>query len=428
MIKTYKFRIYPTDEQKVLLNQHFGAVRFIYNWALDLNQKRYAVNQKYLNSIGLCCSGDLVKLKEENPWLYDINAQSLICSIGHLDKAYNNFFAGRSKFPKFKSKKFTKNSFEIPQHFEIDFKTSRIKFPKFSRNNTIRVVISRKVKKGKIGTATISRNPVGQYFVSFIVHTDEEPKFQIESSKITKENSIGLDFGLKHFITLSNGDTIDSPEFFKHALEKLVKEQRKLSKKQKGSKNREKQRIKVAKVHNQIANQRNDFLHKLSTKMIKESQFDCFCIENLNIKGMEKLWGRKVSDLSWYAFTQMLNYKAMKYGKILKKIGRFDASSQICHHCGHKQKMTLNERTYHCPECGLDMDRDVNAAINIRNFALRDFIKNTVGTTGINACGDESSGLCDANHIDETIVGETRKSNDCHCDKEEHLKIISFKI
>ena len=227
---------------------------------------------------------------------------------------------------------------------------------------------------------------------------------------ITKENSLGFDFGLKHFLNLSDGRVIDSPEFFKHTLDKLKQEQRKLSKKQKGSKNKEKQRLKIAKVHLKISNQRMDFLHKLSTNLVKESQFDCFCFEDLNLKSMSKLWGRKVHDLSYYTFQQMMLYKSANVGKICSKIGRFDASSQICSKCGHQQKIPLSVRTYKCPHCGLEIDRDLNAAINIRNFSLRNIFKNTDGTSGINACGVGSSGLCDISHINETTDNEARKN------------------
>lgn len=154
----------------------------------------------------------------------------------------------------------------------------------------------------KFGTATISQNSSGQYFISFIVHRDIEPKKVVEDSKITKDNSLGFDFGLKHFLTLSDGRVFDSPEYFKKMLDKLVLEQRKLSKKQKGSKNKEKQRKKVAKIHQKISDQRSDYLHKLSTSLVKENQFDCFCFEDLSLKRMKKLWGRKVSDLSYYIF------------------------------------------------------------------------------------------------------------------------------
>jgi len=269
--------------------------------------------------------------------------------------------------------------------------------------------LSRKVKKGKIGTATVSKNPAGQYFVSFIVHTNEQyPEFQKE---VTKENSLGIDFGLKHFLNFSDGTKVDSPEYFKRALDKLAKEQRKLSKKQKGSKNKEKQRIKVARVHQKISDQRNDFLHKLTTGLVKESQFDVFCLEDLNLDGMKKLWGRKISDLSYYTFQQMLNYKCIKYGKKVIKIGRFEPSSQICSYCGHRQKLSLNDRVYACTECGTEIDRDTNAAINIRNFALRDVIKisNTDGRSGINAFGVGSSGSGDASRLNETTDDELGK-------------------
>lgn len=171
------------------------------------------------------CEGDLVRLKEANPWLYDVNAQSLICSIGHLDRAFGNFFSKRSGYPKFKKKELTAKSFEVPQHFQIDFKESKIKIPKFSRKNGLKVKISRRVNMDhfiKFGTATISQNSSGQYFVSFIVHRDVEPKKPIEDSKILKDNSLGFDFGLKHFLTLSDGRTFDSPEYFKKMLDKLA--------------------------------------------------------------------------------------------------------------------------------------------------------------------------------------------------------------
>lgn len=287
----------------------------------------------------MACDGDLVGLKEANPWLYDVNSQSLICSIGHLDRAFGNFFAKRAGYPKFKKKELTAKTFEVPQHFQIDFKESKIKIPKFSRKNSLKVKISRRVNIDhfiKFGTATISQNSSGQYFVSFIVHRNVETTKVIEDSKISKENSLGFDFGLKRFLTLSDGRTFDSPEYFKKMLDKLAWEQRKLSKKQKGSKNKEKQRKKVAKIHQKISDQRNDYLHKPSSNLVKESQFDCFCFEDLNLNGMKKMFGRKVSDLSYYAFQQMMLHKAARLGKVCAKIGRFDPSSQICSKCGHR--------------------------------------------------------------------------------------------
>ena len=414
----------------MLLNKHFGSVRFIYNWALEYSQKKYKTDRKYLGWMSIVTSQDFKNLKIENSWLKEINSQSICNSIAHLGRGFKNFFDGRAWFPKFKSRHSNHQSFEVPAGLKIDFQKKKIQIPKFLKtkleDNRIKFVLSRRVKKGKIGTATVSRNPSGQYFISFIVHTNEQPKKIIDDIKVSASNSLGFDFGLKHFLTLSDGRTIYSPEFFKHTLDKLAKEQRKLNKKQKGSKNKEKQRIKVARIHQKISDQRNDFLHRLSTSIVKESQFDCFCFEDLNLKGMQKLWGRKVSDLSYYTFQQMMLYKAAKNGKKTIKIGKFEPSSQICSNCGYRQKMTLNKRTYICLECGMTMDRDLNAAINIRDFAIfraiRKDLTNTVGRTGINSFGDGSSGKHDASHVCETAVVELGKFSGLKSENGNHLQ------
>ena len=422
MIETYKFRLYPNEEQKVLLNKHFGCVRFVYNWALNFNTTQYAQTKKHLGWISICGSNEYHQLKEDNPWMREVNVQSMTNAISHLDKAFQRFFRHKGGFPRSKSKHNNTQSFEVPENLKIDFKEKKIQIPKFLKrknfDNRIKIKISRRVKEGKIGTATVSRNCCGQYFISFIVHTDEQPKEFINT--ITKDNSLGIDFGLKHFLNYSNGERIDSPEYFKKLLTKLKKEQRKLSKKQKGSKNKEKQRLKVAKIHNKIHNQREDFLHKLTTSLVKESQFDVFCMEDLNLKGMSKVCGRKVGDLSYYTFQSMLTYKCLKYGKKVIKIGKFEPSSQICSNCGHRQKLSLEDRIYKCPQCGNEIDRDTNAAINIRNFALRDIIKNlnTDGTSGINACGVGSSDNRGVNCVCETADSETRMFS--HLTRENH--------
>ena len=396
-IETYKFRLYPTDGQKVLLAKHFGHVRFVYNWALEKCETEYKSNVKFKGWMSIIGGGDFMRLKEANPWLYEVNSQSMVNAVAHLGRAFDNFFKNKGGYPKFKSKFNSRQSFEVPAGFKIDFKAKKIQLPKFvktkTEDNRIPFVLSRKVKKGKFGTATVSRDAAGKYYVSFIVHTEEKlPNF---SKDITKDNSVGIDFGLKHFLTFSNGEVVDSPEFYKRSLAKLRKVSRNLSHKKKGSKNRNKARLRVAKLHQHIANQREDFLHKLTTRLVEENQFDVFCLEDLNLKGMSKLWGRKVHDLSQNTFVSMLSYKCMKHGKKLVKIGRFDPSSQICSSCGHRQRMPLEERTYLCPECGMSLDRDVNAAINIRDFAVRRFLEeslqNTDGTSGINACGEETS-------------------------------------
>ena len=338
MIETYKFRLYPNEEQKVLLAKHFGSVRFVYNWALDFSQQQYKTNGKHLGWMSIATSPELKQLKLENEWLKEINSQSICNSMAHLGKAFDRFFKHQGGFPKHKSKYDNIQSFEVPSGLKLDFKHKKIQIPKFintkNEDNRIKFVLTRKVKQGKIGTATVSKNPSGEYYISFIVHTDEPiPEF---NTQISKENSLGIDFGLKHFLTFSDGKKVDSPEYFKQALDKLAKEQRRLSKKQKGSKNKEKQRIKVAKIHQHIVNQRQDFLHKLSSKLVKDSQFDVFCMEDLDLKSMMKKWGRKISDLSYYDFQGMMEYKSIKHGKKVIKIGRFEPSSQICSCCGHR--------------------------------------------------------------------------------------------
>lgn len=413
-IETYKFRLYPNDEQKVLLEKHFGSVRFVYNWALERCQELYKTDKKFPGWMGIVGSGDFIKLKEDNHWLYEINSQSIVNSIAHLGKAFDGFFKNKGGYPKFKSKFENRQSFEVPSGLKIDFRKRKIQIPKFLNkkgvDNRIKFVLSRKVARGKFGTATISRNPANEYYISFIVHTqDSYPKF---NKTISESNSLGMDFGLKHFLTLSDGRVIDSPEYFKRGLTDLAKKQKEFSRKKKGSKNREKQRIKLAKAHLHIANQREDFLHKLTTSLVEENQFDVFCLEDLNLKGMQKLWGRKVSDLSYYTFQSMLQYKAIKHGKKVVKIGRFEPSSQICSKCGHRQKLSLKERTYHCPACGTTIDRDLNAAINIRDFAIRRFLEkdfSTDGTSGINACGVDASGTAGNNPAILSTDGEAEK-------------------
>ena len=238
--------------------------------------------------MSIVTSGDYRKLKEDNPWMYEVGATTLQNTVGHLDKAFQRFFRHQGGFPKFKSKYDNEQSFEVPESVKIDFRHRKIQIPKFIKtkklDNRLRFVLTRQVKEGKYGRATVTKNAAGQYHISFIVHTAEAvPEFD---KILTTKNSLGIDFGLKHFLNLSTGEKIDSPEYFKNTLEKLRKEQRRLSRKQKGSKNREKQRLKVARIHQKIKDQREDFLHRLSAKLVKESQFDAFCVEDLNLKGM----------------------------------------------------------------------------------------------------------------------------------------------
>ena len=365
-IKAFKFRLYPTKEQEVLLAKHFGCARFVYNWTLEYKTTFYKENKKNIHWMQFSKpNSPFMELKNEKVWLKEVNSQALINAISNLDSAYKNFFEGRSKFPKFKNKH-QKQTFHVPQHGRIETENKKLFIPKFKEG--IECVFHRPLPKGKLGTFTVEKRPSGRYFVSVLVHVEEPLK---EKAKPTK--ALGLDFGLKTFITTSEGEKIESPEFGKQTLKKLKRAQRKLSKAQKGGKNKEKQRKKVAKIHEKTTNQRNDFLHKLSHKLVCENQADTICIENLNLEGMKKLWGRKVSDLSWYEFTRQLQYKCDWNGKNLIKIGRFEPSTKMCSCCGKITKLELDQRKWTCSGCNTEHDRDINASKNIRDFGMNQY-------------------------------------------------------
>lgn len=382
--KGYKYRIYPNKEQQIFLEKHFGACRFIYNWGLDCKIKHYENTKKAINHAVL--NKKLTQLKNELLWLNDIGSQSLQMEIINLDTAFKNFFRSKKGFPKFKSKHNNHKSFQIPDNSGINYriKDNKLFIPKLKSGIKI---IQHRTFEGKMKMLTISKNPSGQYFATILVETLDNI---LDSKPIKEENTIGIDLGIKDFLITSNGEKISNPKFLIKAQKKLKKEQRKLSHKQKGSNNRNKQRIKVAKIHQKIVNQRLDFQHKLSSKLISENQ--TICLEDLNVKGMIKnrKLSKNISDISWSSFTIMLNYKANWYGVNLITIGRFDPSTKLCNVCGQiNNNLTLKDREWIC-DCGVKHDRDINAAINIKNFGLvksnYPLLKlNTVGSTEINA-------------------------------------------
>ena len=304
-------------------------------------------------------------MKKECTWLKEINSQSLQSSIKKLDNAYTNFYKGLSNFPKFKSKRTAKQSFHIPQNVIVE--NDKLIIPKFKEG--INIVLHRETK-GVIKSATISRTPTGKYFVSILCDTGEDckPKFNI-----TKQNSIGIDLGLNNFLITSKGDKIDNPRYYRKAEAKLKYIQRKYSK-HKGKRTK----LKLAKLHEKVANQRKDFLHKVSSKLVSENQ--TICIEDLNVKGMlknEKL-SKSISDVGWGMFRVMLEYKSNWYGVNLLMIGRFEPSSKTCSCCGTVNKdLTLEDREWLCSNCNTKHDRDINAAVNIKNFALRNYVSGT---------------------------------------------------
>lgn len=359
MLKAFKYRIYPTKEQSVLIDKHIGACRFIYNLSLETKQIAYAGYK-----INLSCF-DLVKqlpdLKKECIWLKEINSQSLQQSIINLDIAFTSFFKGQKDFPKYK-KKYSKQAFNIPQNIII--KEDKLIIPKFKKG--IKIILDRETK-GNIRQTTITKSSTGKYFASVLCETGEKIK---SKTKITNENSIGIDLSIKSFLVTSNGDEINNPKFYKKSLSKLKYLQSKFSK-YKGKKTKQK----LAILHEKIANQRKDFLQKTSSKIIRENQ--TICLEDLNIKDMlqNNSLSQSINDVGWGMFVGMLKYKAEWYGNNIIQIGRFDPSSKTCSCCGNINKeLKLSDREWICSKCNIKHNRDVNAAINIKTFALRNHL------------------------------------------------------
>ena len=356
--KAYKFRLLPTEEQSVLLSKHFGCVRFIYNHFLKEKQDHYLLNKKTLNYN--TCAGNLVKMKREGyEWLKEVNSQSLQSALMNLETAYGNFFKKKSKFPKFKSKKSNYDSFACPASVAV--KGNLVELPKFKEG--IRFIKHREIK-GKICSATVSRNPAGKYHISIL--TEREPTKHLEKTG----RSIGIDLGVKDFAITSEGQKYTNPKFLYKFQRQLKTAQQHLSRKQKGSKQRELARKKVAKIHEKITNSRNDMQHKVSLSLIKK--YDMVALEDLNVKGMIKnqCLAKAISDSSWSSFVTKLTYKAQWYGKQVIKIDRFFPSSKTCSDCGYiKESLDLSERSWTCV-CGSRHDRDVNASKNILKRAL----------------------------------------------------------
>lgn len=382
IFRTYKFELNPTIEQKTLLDKHFGCIRYVYNYFLNERKEQYQKDKKSDNYYKQAATLTKLKKKKETIWLKEVNSQSLQFSLKSLDTAYINFFSGRTKFPKFKSRK-NKNSFTVPQFITIE--EGKIFIPKFK--NGIKVNIHREIK-GEIGKCTFSKTPTGKYFVSILSEEQYQPK--------EKTGTLcGIDLGLKDFAITSDGVKFKNNKYTKQYEKELAKAQKHLSRKTKGSNSFERQRRKVAIIHEKITNSRMDNLHKVSHQLV--SDYDIIALEDLNVKGMVKnhKLAKHISDASWGTFVRLLEYKADWNDKQIVKINRFYPSSKTCCECGWiNQDLNLSIREWTCKN-GHVLDRDLNAAKNILKEGLRSIedIKIISSGTGDYTGGDSNKTL-----------------------------------
>ena len=356
MEKAFKYRMYPNREQRILLAKTFGCTRFVYNHYLA--KRRDAYEKDGITFSYSACAKDLVSLKKEYEWLKEVDSVALQSSVKNLDTAYINFFKKKAEYPRFKSKKTHRYSYTTKYtNGNIELYENKVKLPKIG---LVKIKKTR-TPKGRLLSATVSQVPSGKYYVSLCYTDVEEVLFPLTY------NETGIDLGVKDFIILSNGEKVENPKYLKNSIEKLKKLQKQQSRKTKGSRNWIKNRIKIARLHEKIANQRMDFINKLSTRIIRE--YDIICIEDLKVENMLKNHNlaQSISDVSWSKFTTQLEYKAEWYGKVIKKVDTFYASSQTCHCCGYKNEGTkdLKVREWKCPKCHAEHDRDINASINI---------------------------------------------------------------
>ena len=362
MYKAFKYRLYPNQEQEVLLSKHFGHCRFLWNLALETKTNAYLSAKVNYNRFDL--QKQLVDLKNECVWLKEVNSQSLQSVLQNLDLAYKKFFKGAG-FPKFKSKH-NKQSFHVPQNVKVE--NNRLIIPKFKKKG-IKINLHRKIG-GTIKSATISKTSTGKYFVSILCDTGIKCKTK---SKITEHSAIGIDLGIKDFAVTSNGQVIENPKFLRNSIERLKVLQRRASKKVRGSNNRKKANKRVALLHEKIKNQRQDFLHKFSSRLVSENK--TICLEDLNVAGMVKNHNlaQAISDVSWSEFNRMIEYKSEWYGVNILRIGRFAPSSKACECGAINKELNLSDRVWECKSCGLVNKRDLLAARNIKKFALKDY-------------------------------------------------------
>lgn len=367
MLKAYKYKIKPNQQQEELLQKFFGCVRYIYNWGLNAKTSAYKENGKAINYLQLAKELTTLKQTEECSWLNECTTEALQQSLRSLDNAFTAFFRKKAKYPRFKSKKRTKDSVKFIKSVHFDFENWTVKLPKLGK---VKLCMNKTFDQSvcKQGTCTVSKDHCGTYWCVITVD-DLQPK--PTKAKLAKDNAVGIDLGIKDYAILSDGTKFTNPKHLEKAQRNLAHLQKVFARKDKESMNHERMRVKVAKCYRSISNQRNDFLHKLSTHLVMN--YDVICLEDLNVKGMEQNHhlARAIQGAAWSEFVRQLEYKSEWYGKNVLFIGRFEPSSKLCHKCGYINKdLKLSDREWICPVCGEHLDRDVNAAINIKNIAF----------------------------------------------------------
>jgi len=366
--RAYTYRFYPTDEQKQLLAQTFGCCRFVYNWALRQRTDAYYQRGERLYYEGTAQQLTQLKKQENTVWLNDVAAVPLQQSLRHLERAFRHFFEGRAEYPTFHKKQGKQSASYVGTAFKWDGSTLALA----KMETPLDIHWSRPLPKGgKPTTVTVSKDCAHRYFVSILVEED------IKHLPVNNKQ-VGLDLGLKSMVITSDGHTYGNPQFAASDEKKLAKAQRRHAKKKKGSKNRNKARLKVARIHVRIRDRRRDYQYKLSTQIIRENQI--VCVESLSVKNMVQnhQLAKAISDVGWSEFVRQLEYKAAWYGRTFSKIDKFYPSSKRCFDCGHiLDSLPLDIRFWTCPECGVSHDRDINAAKNILAAGL-----------AVTACGE----------------------------------------
>lgn len=361
--KAFKFRLYPTKEQKELLEKTFGCVRFVYNKMLAERKETYEKFKDNKETLKKQKFSTPAKHKKEFPFLKEVDSLALANAQINLQNAYKHFFEEYANFPKFKSKKDKQSYTTNMVNDNIKLENGHIKLPKFKK--PIKMKQHREIPADyKIKSCTISKTKTGKYYISILTEYEKEIK-PVKAQKV-----VGLDFAMDGlYVESEQGKKANYPRYYRQALDKLAKAQRILSRRKKGSARWEKQRLKVAKLHEKVANQRLNFLHHRSKELA--TTYDAVIIENLDMQGMSQAlhFGKSVHDNGWGMFTRLLEYKLKEQGKQLVKIDKWFPSTKKCSHCGKEHEMPLSERVYKC-SCGLILDRDHNSAINIKNEGL----------------------------------------------------------